>query len=82
VPSPSWRTRLIAAGRHLEEVKQYLGHSSIRVTSDRYAHLFPEARAAIADALDATFRDTPAAPPRPKVENGLRTRSSDRRNGR
>ena len=47
---------LIAAGRHLEEVKTYLGHSSIRVTSDRYGHLFPEARAAIADALDATFR--------------------------
>jgi hypothetical protein len=35
---------LIAAGRHLEEVKTYLGHSSIRVTSDRYGHLFPEAQ--------------------------------------
>src|SRR5262249_50001291 len=58
---------LIAAGRHLEEVKTYLGHSSIRVTSDRYAHLFPEARAAIADALDATFRDAPAPPPRPEL---------------
>ena len=57
---------LIAAGRHLEEVKNYLGHSSIRVTSDRYGHLFPEAHAAIADALDATYRATPAAPPRPK----------------
>jgi Phage integrase family len=57
--------RLIAAGRHLEEVKTYLGHSSIRVTSDRYGHLFPEARAAIADALDATYRATPADPPRP-----------------
>ena len=34
---------LIAAGRHLEEVKTYLGHSSIRVTSDRYGHLFPGA---------------------------------------
>jgi integrase len=47
---------LIDEGRHLEEVKDYLGHSSIRVTSDRYGHLFPEARAAIADALDARFR--------------------------
>jgi integrase len=36
---------LIANGRHMEEVKIYLGHSSIRVTSDRYAHLFPQARA-------------------------------------
>ena len=59
---------LIAAGRHLEEVKTYLGHSSIRVTSDRYGHLFPEARAAIADALDATYRETPAAHSRPRAE--------------
>ena len=35
---------LIASGRHMEEVKDYLGHSSIRVTSDRYGHLFPGAR--------------------------------------
>ena len=46
---------LIANGRHLEEVKDYLGHSSIRVTSDRYGHLFPKARAELADALDETF---------------------------
>ena len=59
---------LIAAGRHLEEVKTYLGHSSIRVTSDRYGHLFPEARAAMAEALEATFRNAPAASPRPEPE--------------
>ncbi len=52
---------LIVASRHLEEVKTYLGHSSIRVTSDRYGHLFPEAHAAIADALDATYRANTAA---------------------
>jgi integrase len=46
---------LITNGRHLEEVKDYLGHSSIRVTSDRYGHLFPKARAELADALDNTF---------------------------
>lgn len=51
---------LIAAGRHLEEVKDYLGHSSIRVTSDRYGHLFPKARAELADALDRTFEAAPA----------------------
>jgi len=48
---------LIANGRHLEEVKDYIGHSSIRVTSDRYGHLFPKARAELADALDATFQN-------------------------
>jgi hypothetical protein len=52
---------LIANGRHLEEVKDYLGHSSIRVTSDRYGHLFPQAREAMANALDATFRAAESA---------------------
>jgi integrase len=47
---------LIANGRHIEEVKDYLGHASIRTTSDRYAHLFPRARAELADALDDTYR--------------------------
>ena len=51
---------LIANGRHMEEVKAHLGHSSIRVTSDRYGHLFPRARQALAEELDATFLTTSA----------------------
>jgi hypothetical protein len=51
---------LIANGRHIEEVKDCLGHASIRTTSDRYAHLFPRAREAMADALDTTFRGSVA----------------------
>jgi len=47
---------LIANGRHMEEVKDHLGHSSIRVTSDRYGHLFPSARKALAESLEATFQ--------------------------
>jgi integrase len=47
---------LIANGRHMEEVKDYLGHSSIRVTSDRHGHLFPRARQELADGLDETYR--------------------------
>jgi integrase len=47
---------LIANGRHMEEIKDHLGHSSIRVTSDRYGHLFPSAKAALADSLEATFQ--------------------------
>lgn len=46
---------LIANGRHMEEVKEYLGHSTIRVTSDRYGHLFPSTRDALAGSLDATY---------------------------
>ncbi len=51
---------LVANGQHMEEVKDHLGHSSIRVTSDRYGHLFRGAHAAIAEALDATYREAPA----------------------
>jgi hypothetical protein len=40
------------------QVKEHLGHQSIRVTSDRYGHLFPSATNALADALDATFAGT------------------------
>jgi hypothetical protein len=40
----------------MEEVKDYLGHSSIRVTSDRHGHLFPRARQELADGLDETYR--------------------------
>lgn len=47
-------------GRHMEEVKDHLGHGSIRVTSDRYGHLFPSARAALAESLEVTYSE--AAP--------------------
>ena len=55
---------LVAAnGQHMAQAKEYLGHSSIRVTSDRYAHLFPRARSTMADALDTTFANTRIANP-------------------
>ena len=53
---------LIASGRQMHEVKDHLGHSTIRVTSDRYGHLFPQARQAVADALDATFASSGSTP--------------------
>jgi integrase len=63
---------LIDAGRHLEEIKDHLGHSSIRVTSDRHGHLFPKARVAVADALDVTYRraldERFASSPRPEAD--------------
>lgn len=49
---------LIAEGRSMHEVKDYLGHSTIRVTSDRYGHLFPQARKAAAEALNNAFEES------------------------
>ena len=53
---------LIANGRHMEEVKDHLGHGSIRVTSDRYGHLFPAARVALAQGLEEAFQRTALNP--------------------
>jgi hypothetical protein len=59
--------RTVLYGRHMEEVKDHLGHSSIRVTSDRYGHLFPKARQAVADSLDQTSRRAAAQSPATKM---------------
>ena len=48
---------LIASGAHLQEVKEHLGHSSIRTTSDRYGHLYEEFRDALRDRLDFHYAD-------------------------
>ena len=41
------------AGYSLHEVKEMLGHSTIKTTSDRYLHLFDESRRERAGSLDA-----------------------------
>jgi integrase len=46
---------LIASGHHMEAIKEYLGHSTIRVTSDRYGHLFGSVREALRQDLDRLF---------------------------
>jgi integrase len=58
---------LIANGRHMEEVRDHLGHSSIRTTSDHYGHLFPSTRTALANALEATFNSSLVAPSSSRV---------------
>ena len=54
---------LIDRGWSLEQLKRHLGHSSIRVTSDRYAHLYEGHDDDLMDALD---RDLRARPHRPR----------------
>lgn len=47
----------IRAGAHPKLVQELAGHSSIRVTLDRYGHLFPAAHEELAEALDAMARE-------------------------
>jgi integrase len=44
---------LINAGVPIKSIQEHLGHSSITVTMDRYAHLYPEARQTVAAVLDS-----------------------------
>jgi integrase len=65
---------LIATGANLQEVKTYLGHSSIRVTSDRYGHLFPTAAEAMRERLDKAF----SGPEIERAADNLRTEESEK----
>ena len=46
---------LIEAGAHIETIKQRLGHSSIRVTSDVYGSLLPSVDEGVTTALEQRF---------------------------
>ncbi|HEY5013463.1 MAG TPA: site-specific integrase [Acidimicrobiia bacterium] len=46
---------MIEAGAHIEAMKQRLGHSSIRVTSDVYGSLLPAVDESVTAALEARF---------------------------
>jgi hypothetical protein len=43
------------AGRTSQEIQEHLGHSTIRVTFDRYWHLFPSLAKRLTEGLDDTF---------------------------
>jgi integrase len=47
---------LIAQGAHPKEIQDQMGHSTIRVTFDRYGHLFPSLHERLRDGLDEVFR--------------------------
>ncbi len=49
-------------------VMKRMGHSSITVTYDRYAKLFPERDAEITTGLDAAYRRAAAARSEPAAE--------------
>src|SRR5204863_8401607 len=51
----------VAAGAHVKLISARLGHSSVQITLDRYAHLFPSVEEALAEQLDALYRAAPQA---------------------
>lgn len=49
----------VAAGAHVKLISARLGHSSVQITLDRYAHLFPSVEEALGEQLDALYHAAP-----------------------
>jgi integrase len=47
---------LIAQGAHPKEIQERLGHSTIRITFDRYGHLLPSLDERLRDGLESAYR--------------------------
>jgi integrase len=60
---------VIAQGAHPKEIQEQLGHSTIRLTFDRYGHLFPGLSDRLRDGLEGAYQESLAASPRPEDEN-------------
>lgn len=46
---------MVAVGAHIEAIKQRMGHSSIRVTSDVYGSVLPAVDESVTEALGDLF---------------------------
>jgi len=62
---PTAAALMIAEGATMEQVEQILGHSTIRVTSDTYGHLFDDHAEPLKAALDARRGEAVAPKMRP-----------------
>jgi integrase len=52
---------LIAQGAHPKEIQERMGHSTIRVTFDRYGHLFPSLDDRLREGLEEMYRSGKSA---------------------
>jgi integrase len=51
---------LIAQGAHPKEIQERLGHSTIRLTFDRYGHLLPSLDDRLREGLDRVWEESRA----------------------
>jgi integrase len=49
----TYASHMIAAGVNIKRISEWMGHSSITITLDRYGHLLPGDRETVLDQLDA-----------------------------
>jgi hypothetical protein len=60
-------------GADLHDIKEILGHSSIRVTSDLYGNVVPVTPSELMDRMSGLFETSEI----PRLSNGVSTASSD-----
>ncbi|MDX6541528.1 MAG: hypothetical protein QOI71_3138 [Gaiellales bacterium] len=58
----TYASLMAAAGVPLEDVADYMGHSTVEVTRKLYRHLYPDSRRRAADALEAFLEVSAEAP--------------------
>jgi integrase len=58
----TYASLLVEMGAHPKEMAERLGHSSVQITLDRYAHLMPHMDAALTERLDDSYRGAVAKP--------------------
>ena len=61
---------LIAQGAHAKEIADRLGHSTIKLTFDRYGHLLPSLDERLRDGLERTFLEPGTTSRRPEPDEG------------
>jgi integrase len=52
----TYASYLVAIGAHPKQMAEVMGHSSVQITLDRYAHLFPHMLDALTKRLDEEYR--------------------------
>ena len=58
----TYASLMAAAGTRIEDLSEYMGHTSLNMTFKRYRHLYPEARIEARDRLDAYLAAATTAP--------------------
>jgi len=66
---------MIAADVNVKAISTYMGHASVKITLDRYGHLFPNSEAEAAERLDAYLARASCGPVRTRFERSQRTRA-------
>jgi integrase len=69
----TYASYLVAIGAHPKQMAEVMGHSSVQITLDRYAHLFPHLLDALTKRLDKAYKDV--KPPKPKTADVVPMRS-------